>query len=96
MGLAMVRRFQKDGFRVAACATTLEGAQKSGADFAFACDVSKRDSVRSGIASVVKALGRIDIGFGEDGDAAADRREAVVSDAMARRFWPGSRIVGRE
>ena len=61
MGLAMVRRFQKDGFLVAACATTLDGAQKSGADFAFACDVSKRDSVKAGVASVVKALGRIDV-----------------------------------
>jgi len=82
MGLAMVRRFQKDGFRVAACATTLEGAQKSGADFAFACDVSKRDSVRSGIASVVKALGRIDIVINNAGLAGTNLLDPSDDDSL--------------
>lgn len=60
MGLAMVKRFQKEGYRVAACSTTEQGAQSSGADFAFACDVSDRNSVKSGIAATLKSLGRVD------------------------------------
>jgi NAD(P)-dependent dehydrogenase (short-subunit alcohol dehydrogenase family) len=61
MGLAMVGYFKAQGFKVAACATTLEGARNGEPDFAFACDVSNRDQVRSGVASVVEALGKIDV-----------------------------------
>jgi NAD(P)-dependent dehydrogenase (short-subunit alcohol dehydrogenase family) len=69
MGLAIVEHFKASGFKVAACATTLEGARKGNPDFAFACDVARVEQVKSGIAAAVKALGKIDVlvnnaGFG--------------------------------
>ena len=40
IGLAVVRRFARGGWKTAACATSAEGAFRSGADHPFACDVS--------------------------------------------------------
>jgi len=83
MGLAMVQRFQKAGYKVATCATTLENARKSGADFAFACDVSKRDQVKAGIAAVVQALGGIDVLINNAGLAGTNLLDPSDDDA----FW---------
>ncbi len=83
MGLAMVKRFQKDGYRVATCATSLENAQKSGADFAFACDVSKRDQVKAGIAAVIQALGRLDVLVNNAGLAGTNQLDPSDDDS----FW---------
>jgi len=83
MGLEMVRRFQEAGYRVAACATTEEGARKSGADFAFACDVSNRDAVKAGIAGILRALGRLDVVVNNAGLAGTNSLDASDDDS----FW---------
>ncbi len=61
MGLAMVEHFKGLGFKVAACATTLEGARNGNPDFAFACNVADRDQVKAGVSAAVAALGKIDV-----------------------------------
>lgn len=61
IGLAMVDIFQRAGFAVAACATTSEGAARSSADFAFACDVSRPTDVKRGVAGTLERFGRIDV-----------------------------------
>jgi NAD(P)-dependent dehydrogenase (short-subunit alcohol dehydrogenase family) len=60
IGLAIVDRFKSDGWRVAACARSLDGLADSPADFRFACDVADRDAVRESIADVVQEFGAID------------------------------------
>jgi len=87
MGLAMVKRFQAAGYRVAACATTIEGARESGAEFAFACDVADRDQVKAGIASTLQALGRIDVLVNNAGLAGTN----VLDDSDDDSFW--NRII---
>jgi 3-hydroxybutyrate dehydrogenase len=61
MGLAMVGYFKSMGFRVASCATTLDGARNGNPDLAFACNVADRDQVKAGVAAVVESLGKIDV-----------------------------------
>src|SRR5690606_26965405 len=53
---AVVRRFRKAGWRVAACARALEHLAESPADFKFACDVADPDAVSAGVAAVVREL----------------------------------------
>ena len=60
IGLAVVTRFRSLGWRVAACARTLENLADSTADFRFACDVTSADAVRDGVAAVVSRFGIID------------------------------------
>ena len=86
MGLAMVKRFQKEGYRVATCATTEAGARASGADFAFDCDVSSRDAVKSGIDSVVKNLGRIDVLVNNAGLAGTNVLDPSDDDSFWRQI----------
>lgn len=79
----MVGHFKSLGHKVAACATTLEGASKGSPDFAFACDVSNRDQVKSGIAATVKALGRLDVVINNAGLAGTNSMDPLDDDA----FW---------
>ena len=83
MGLAMVGHFKALGYKVAACATTIDGAQKGAPDFAFACDVSHRDQVKSGMAAAVKALGRMDVIINNAGLAGTNSLDPADDDS----FW---------
>lgn len=82
IGLALVKRFRAAGFRVAACATTREGASASGADVAFACDVSRADDVERGIAEVLQRLGRLDVVVNNAALAGTNPLEAGSSDEL--------------
>ncbi len=61
IGRALVETFNAEGWSTAACATTAEGASRSGATFSFACDVTSAVAVKEGVAAVVRELGRIDV-----------------------------------
>lgn len=60
VGRVLVEKFHAQGWSTAACSTTAEGAQSSGATFSFACDVADPVAVKEGVAAVVARLGRID------------------------------------
>lgn len=83
MGLAMVGHFKSLGFRVASCATTLEGAKHGNPDFPFSCDVADREQVKSGIAEVVRSLGSIDILINNAGLAGTNSLDPSDDDS----FW---------
>ena len=83
MGLAMVGHFKALGYKVAACATTIEGAKKGVPDFAFACDVSNRDQVKAGMAAAAKALGRMDVVINNAGLAGTNSLDPSDDDS----FW---------
>lgn len=60
IGLAIVDRFKAAGWRVAACARSLDRLADGPADYAFACDVTDPDEVRDSIAALVREFGAID------------------------------------
>jgi NAD(P)-dependent dehydrogenase (short-subunit alcohol dehydrogenase family) len=88
MGLAMVEYFKSQGFRVAACATSIEGARKGAPDFAFACDVSRSDQVKLGIDATVRTLGKIDVLINNAGFGGRNSLDPSQDDQL----W--SRILG--
>ncbi|MBL9007640.1 MAG: SDR family oxidoreductase [Myxococcales bacterium] len=59
IGLAIVKRFARLGWRVAACARSPE-VEESGADVALRCDVSDPQQVARTVAATHERLGRID------------------------------------
>lgn len=61
IGRACVEAFAAAGYRVAACATTREGAAAGNPTHAFACDVSDKASVKRGLDEVLRHLGRLDV-----------------------------------
>jgi NAD(P)-dependent dehydrogenase (short-subunit alcohol dehydrogenase family) len=61
IGLALVRRFKAQGWRVAACSSSEQIHSMSEADFAAVCDVTDAAAVTRFVAEVVKRLGRIDV-----------------------------------
>lgn len=83
MGLAMVSHFKSLGYRVATCATSLEGANQGHPDFAFAGDVANRDHVKAGIAAVVQKLGKIDVVINNAGLAGENSLNPEDDDS----FW---------
>jgi len=60
IGHAIVDRFKTAGWRVAACARSLDHLAESPADCKFACDVADPEAVRDGIAAVTREFGGID------------------------------------
>ncbi|MEN9723245.1 MAG: putative ketoacyl reductase [Pseudomonadota bacterium] len=83
MGLAIVKRFQELGYRVATCATTEASARSSGAELALACDVADRDQVREAIAQVVKKFGSLDVVVNNAGLAGTN----VLDPSDDDEFW---------
>jgi NAD(P)-dependent dehydrogenase (short-subunit alcohol dehydrogenase family) len=85
IGLAIVARFKAEGWRVAACARALEHLAECPADFKFACDVTDPDSVRDGIAAVVREFGAIDALVNSAGLAGSNPLDPESDDALWHR-----------
>lgn len=60
IGKAMVQHFQANNWLVAACATTAQSAQQSGADLSIVCDVANKQQVQAAFASILQQYGRLD------------------------------------
>jgi NAD(P)-dependent dehydrogenase (short-subunit alcohol dehydrogenase family) len=86
VGLAIVNRFKTGGFRVAACARSLEHLSDCPADFRFACDVSDAEAVRDGVAAVVREFGTIDVLVNNAGLAGSNPLAADSSDDVWHRI----------
>ncbi len=83
IGKACVEAFGAAGYRVAACATTQEGARAGSPAFAFACDVANKDDVKRGVSDVLRRLGRLDVVINNAGVAGENSLAADDDDA----FW---------
>src|SRR5437868_2424650 len=60
IGKAIIEKFQSEGWLVASCATTSEGAKASCADLSLVCDVSNKINVQSAINKIINTFGRLD------------------------------------
>jgi NAD(P)-dependent dehydrogenase (short-subunit alcohol dehydrogenase family) len=60
IGAALVRKLREAGYRVAACARSIDALAASPAEHRFACDVSDVAQVKAGIEGTLRALGRVD------------------------------------
>lgn len=99
LGLALARRFAREGCRVAICARdeeelgrAREDLAKRGAHvFTVHCDVTRRSEVELMIAEVTRHFGRIDILVNNAGQIQVGPVEAVsiedFEDAMNVMFW---------
>lgn len=86
IGRACVEAFSAAGFRVAACATTRDGARAAVPDYAFVCDVADKGSVKQGIAGVLARLGRLDVVVNNAGVAGENLLGADDDDALWHRI----------
>ncbi len=75
IGRALVTGFQQAGHTVATCATTREGAERSLATYAAACDVTDPDQVQAFVDDAARALGGLDVVVNNAGVAGADPDE---------------------
>ena len=99
LGLAMARRFAKQGCRIAICARDPEELDRARADLladgteviSIACDVTKRSEVERLIQDVTAHFGRIDVLVTNAGTIQVGPIEAVdiedFEDAMNVLFW---------
>ena len=86
IGLAIVRRMQAEGFRVAGFATSEESARRSGAELPLACDVADAAEVDAGITRVLGELGRLDVVVNNAGVAGANPLDAGSDDGLWYRI----------
>jgi NAD(P)-dependent dehydrogenase (short-subunit alcohol dehydrogenase family) len=86
IGLAIVERFKRAGWRVAACASTVGHRTVSAADFNFTCDVTDAEAVRHGIAAVVREFGAIDTLVNNAGLAGSNPLDAASDDSLWHRM----------
>lgn len=99
LGLALARRFAKEGCRVAICARDAEELERARTDvtkrgaevMAVPCDVTKRSEVDQLIADVTSRFGRIDILVTNAGQIQVGPVESLVMEdfeqAMNVMFW---------
>jgi NAD(P)-dependent dehydrogenase (short-subunit alcohol dehydrogenase family) len=99
LGLALARRFAREGCRIAICARDEEELARAKEDLinrgaeviSVRCDVTKRSEVESMIADVEARYGRIDILVNNAGQIQVGPIEAMTIDdfenAMAVMFW---------
>jgi NAD(P)-dependent dehydrogenase (short-subunit alcohol dehydrogenase family) len=85
IGRAVVDRFARSGWRVAACARTVDALADGPAELRFACDVTDPRAVRSGIERVVAAFGPIDALVNSAGVAGSNPLEPDTDDALWHR-----------
>lgn len=86
IGRAMVAAFHNGGYEVATCATTVSGAQESGADLGVACDVRDPHQVRTAIKSVMQTMGRLDVVINNAGVAGTNPLDPAASDDQWHRI----------
>jgi len=95
LGLALARRFQKEGCRVAICARDAEELARAREDLGSAmtvqCDVTQQDQVERMIADVERRFGRIDILVNNAGQIQVGAiQDVTIEDferAMDVMFW---------
>jgi len=85
IGLAIVGRFAAAGWRVAACARSIDDLADCPADFRFACDVSDAGAVQDGVASVVREFGTVDALVNNAGLACSNPLDAESDDDLWHR-----------
>jgi NAD(P)-dependent dehydrogenase (short-subunit alcohol dehydrogenase family) len=85
IGLAIVERFKKAGWRVAACARACDHLAESPADLKLACDVADPNAVRDGVAAVVREFGAIDALVNSAGLAGSNPLGVECDDALWHR-----------
>lgn len=83
IGLALVRRFKSQGFRVAACSRSEKMNEGAEADFAAVCDVTEPESVKRFVAQTLAHLGRLDVLINNAGIAGGNSLDPAESDD----FW---------
>jgi len=86
IGLAIVRRFARLGWRVAACARSA-AVEQAGADLALRCDVSDPQQVAHTVATTLDRLGRIDALINNAGLAGTNSLSPEASPADADLLW---------
>jgi NAD(P)-dependent dehydrogenase (short-subunit alcohol dehydrogenase family) len=99
LGLALARRFAREGCRVAICARDAEELGRAREDlakrgahvFTIPCDVTRKEEVDLTIADVTRHFGRIDILVNNAGQIQVGPLESVsvedFEDAMNVMFW---------
>ena len=91
IGLALVRRYKSQGWRVAACSGSEKILAVREADHAAVCDVTQAAEVSRFVADTVAKLGRIDVLINNAGLAGENSMEAAASD----EFWQEVRAKSR-
>ena len=86
IGNAIVQAFLDRGDRVAACATTEDGARASGAHLGMQCDVADAESVQQMIRTVLTECGRLDVVVNNAGVAGTNTLDVAASDALWQRI----------
>jgi NAD(P)-dependent dehydrogenase (short-subunit alcohol dehydrogenase family) len=90
IGAALVERFKRGGWRVAACARTKESLEsappESRADVRVACDVSDPAAVASFVAEAVRAFGTLTAVINNAGIAESNPLEPGSSDELWHRI----------
>lgn len=82
IGDALVYKFKQADWIVATCATHERNLEKSPADFKFKCDVSQSVEVKTGIAKLIDALGRVDVLVNNAGIAGTNFLDPESSDDL--------------
>lgn len=85
IGLAVVDRFKRSGWRVAACASALGHLSESPADLKFACDVAEPEAVRDSVAVIVRKFGAINALVNSAGLAGSNPLDPESDDALWHR-----------
>jgi NAD(P)-dependent dehydrogenase (short-subunit alcohol dehydrogenase family) len=86
IGRAVVEKFQAQGWMVAACATTEQGAHAAGADLNLVCDVANINSVRTTIRTIMDICQRLDAVINNAGVAGSNSLDPNDSDEMWQRI----------
>jgi len=86
IGRAVVERFKREGWVTAACATTAEGAGRSGADLSVACDVVDSSAVGHAIDAILSKHGRLDAVVNNAGVAGSNPLDPGSPDDLWNRI----------
>ena len=82
IGRALVQGFERAGYLTAACATSRESAEQSGADLSFQCDVSDVQQVKTGLSLVQKRFGKIDVLINNAGASGTNSLDPETDDNL--------------
>jgi 3-hydroxybutyrate dehydrogenase len=86
IGLAMVRRFKAQGWRVAACSSSKAILSVKEADFAAVCDVTSAESVRAFVSEAERKLGGLRALVNNAGLAGGNSLDPRGSDELWHRI----------